>query len=84
MAEVGESLTKAEKETLSLGAITMTIECGLRFLTDYIDGDNYFKTSYDDHNLDRARCQLKLAQDMIKKYAQMQEIVAKYDIIKNV
>lgn len=84
MAEVGESLTKAEKETLSLGAITMTIECGLRFLTDYIDGDNYFKTSYDDHNLDRARCQLKLAQDMIKKYAQMQEIVAKYDAVKRV
>ena len=53
----------------------MTIECGLRFLTDYIDGDNYFKTDYPEHNLDRSRCQLKLARDMIKNYSKMQEIV---------
>ena len=65
MAEVGDNITEAEKDTLSLGAITMTIECGLRFLTDYIDGDNYFKISYPEHNLDRARCQLKLAKEMV-------------------
>ena len=63
----GSSLTENEKNTLSLGAITMTIECGLRFLTDYLDGDNYFKTSYPEHNLDRARCQLALANNMILK-----------------
>ena len=84
MAEVGDNITEAEKDTLSLGAITMTIECGLRFLTDYIDGDNYFKISYPEHNLDRARCQLKLAQDMIEKYSNMQDIVAKYDNSKRV
>ena len=56
----------------------MTIECGLRFLTDYLDGDHYFKTSYHTHNLDRTRCQLKLAQEMIKNYSAMQEIVNKY------
>ena len=56
----------------------MTIECGLRFLTDYLNGDTYFKTDYPNHNLDRARCQLALAQDMIKNYYHMQEIVEQY------
>lgn len=74
--KVGDSLTDQEMKTLSLGAITMTVECGLRFLTDYIDGDNYFGISYPEHNLDRARCQLALAQDMIKNYDKMQSIVA--------
>ena len=78
VSRAGSSLTEQEKATLSLGAITMTAECGLRFLTDYIDGDNYFKTDYAEHNLDRARCQLKLAQDMIQNYEHMQEIVNKY------
>lgn len=78
LSTAGKSLTDKEIETLSLGAITMTIECGLRFLTDYLDGDHYFKTSYHTHNLDRTRCQLKLAQEMIKNYSAMQEIVNKY------
>lgn len=78
IGRAGTSLTQAEKETLALGCVTMTIECGLRFLTDYIDGDNYFKTDYSEHNLDRARCQLKLAQDMLKNYDKMQEVVLKY------
>ena len=78
ISTAGVSLTENEKQTLALGAITMTVECGVRFLTDYIDGDNYFKTDYAGHNLDRARCQLKLAKDMIENYAKMQEIVTKY------
>lgn len=78
ISRAGSSLTEQEKETLSLGAITMTVECGLRFLTDYIDGDNYFKIDYPLHNLDRARCQLKLAQDMVKNYSVMQDIVKQY------
>ena len=78
LSRVGNSLTEIEQGTLSLGAITMTLECGVRFLTDYIDGDNYFKTAYADHNLDRARCQLTLAEDMIKNYDKMQEIVQHY------
>lgn len=72
---VGDSLTKTEMETLSLGALTMTIECGLRFLTDYIDGDNYFGTKYPEHNLDRAKCQLALAEDMLRKFNEMRNIV---------
>ncbi len=75
LKEVATRLTKQEKDTLALGAITMTLECGARFLTDYIDGDNYFKISYEKHNLDRARCQLALAKDMIRNYDKMCDIV---------
>lgn len=75
LSTVGNNLTLNEIKTLSLGAITMTVECGLRFLTDYLDGDNYFKIDYSTQNLDRSRCQLKLAQSMIKNYDKMQEIV---------
>ena len=71
----GESLTPKEIETLPLGAITITTECGIRFLTDYLDGDRYFKINYPDHNLDRALCQLQLAKDMISKQAEMSAIV---------
>lgn len=78
LSKASDSLTSNELQTLSLGAITMTIECGLRFLTDYIDGDNYFKIVYPQHNLDRSRCQLTLAKDMINNYHQMQQIVEKY------
>lgn len=45
----------------------MTVECGMRFLTDYLDGDKYFKIYYPDHNPVRSKCQLKLAMDMIEK-----------------
>lgn len=78
IGQVGNSLTQKEIETLPLGAITMTTECGLRFLTDYIDGDNYFGIKYPEHNLDRAKCQLALAQDMVRNYDQMKDIVTKH------
>ena len=76
--KAGKSLTPLEQKTLALGAITMTIECGSRFLTDYLNGDTYFKTKYPEHNLVRARCQLALAEDMIANYEKMQEITRKY------
>ncbi len=78
LSKVADSLCQAEKDTLALGAITMTIECGLRFLTDYLDGDVYFKTEYRAHNLVRARCQLALAKDMIAHYDEMKAIIGKY------
>ena len=71
-------MTPVEKDPLALGALTMTTECGLRFLTDYLNGDVYFKTAYPEHNLDRARCQLALAKNMILKYDKMKAIVKKY------
>jgi thiamine kinase-like enzyme len=75
LSEVSGKISEQEKNTLVLGAITMTTECGLRFLTDYLDGDNYFKTAYAEHNLDRARCQLKLAKSMLKNQKAMEDIV---------
>lgn len=73
------SLTKKEIETLPLGAKTMTFECGMRFLTDYLQGDTYFKIHREGHNLDRCRTQFALVEDMEKKWDQMMEIVKKYE-----
>ena len=69
------SLTEKEREVLPLGAFTMTIECGIRFLTDYLNGDKYFSIDYDTHNLDRARTQFELTRDMEKKREAMELIV---------
>lgn len=71
----GDVFTEEELKTLPLGAITMTVECGSRFLADYLNGDTYFKINYPSHNLDRAKCQLKLAQDMILNVEKMNEII---------
>lgn len=78
LAGVGENITANERDMLSFGAILMTYECGMRFLTDYLDGDNYFKTHYDTHNLDRCRTQFKLVADMEKVLEDMNEIARRY------
>lgn len=75
--EAATALTDKEVEMLPLGALVMTLEVGLRFLKDYIDGDLYFKTAYSEHNLVRARTQLKLVADMEEKMGEMNRIVAK-------
>ncbi|MDO4295424.1 MAG: aminoglycoside phosphotransferase family protein [bacterium] len=72
------SLTPKEIEMLPMGAKLMTLECGLRFLTDYLQGDTYFKIQREKHNLDRCRTQFALVADMEAKWQQMQEIVQKY------
>ena len=72
------SLTKREIELLPLGAKIITLELAVRFLTDYLESDHYFKTDYPDHNLVRARAQLKLVQDMEVKWYHMQKIVENY------
>lgn len=76
--EVSCSITEDEKRTLNLGVFTMAVELSVRFLTDYIMGDVYFKTRYPGHNLDRARNQLALAIDIKNKRFQMDEILRKY------
>ena len=70
-------LTDREIELLPMGAKTMTYECGMRFLTDYLQGDTYFKIHREGHNLDRCRTQFKLVEDMEKKWYTMNEIVKK-------
>ncbi len=74
--EACPGLTENERRVLPLSAITMTLECGVRFLTDYIDGDHYFGIHYPEQNLDRARTQFKLVADMESKLDRMAEIVA--------
>ena len=68
-------LTDAELEYLPWGAKLMTLECGIRFLTDYLDGDNYFHIRYADQNLDRCRTQFKLVSDMEQQWDEMHAIV---------
>lgn len=72
------SLTEAEVKMLPMGAKLMTFECGIRFLTDYLQGDVYFKIHRDGHNLDRTRTQFGLVADMEKKWDEMEAIVKKY------
>ena len=74
----GGKLTEREILELPMGAKTMTYECGMRFLTDYLQGDTYFKIHRKDHNLDRCRTQFKLVEDMEQKWHTMQAIVRKY------
>ena len=73
--EACPGLTPKEIEVLPLAAFTMTLECGIRFLTDYIDGDNYFSIHYAEQNLDRCHTQFKLVYDMEAKWNKMVKIV---------
>ena len=75
--EACPGLTQKEKEVLPLAAFTMTLECGIRFLADYIDGDNYFSIHYPEQNLDRCHTQFKLVADMETKWEEMAKIVAR-------
>ena len=73
-----ESMTKAEADNLALGAILMTYECGIRFLTDHLNGDTYFRIKRENHNLDRTRTQFRLVEEMEAQLGEMNAIVAKY------
>ena len=71
-------LTEAELKYLPWGARLMTLECGIRFLTDYLDGDNYFRIHYPEQNLDRCRTQFKLVKDMEEQWDAMAAVIEKY------
>ena len=75
LSEAGNVLNDAEKENLAFSAILITLECGMRFLTDFLNGNTYFKVDYKTHNLDRARNQFKLLSDMEEKYSEMVKII---------
>lgn len=74
LSTAGRSLNKTEIEYLPFSAKLLTFECGMRFLTDYLDGDVYFGTAYPEHNLDRCRTQFKLVADMEAKFEEMKKI----------
>nr|WP_296483513.1 aminoglycoside phosphotransferase family protein [uncultured Acetatifactor sp.] len=73
----GGSLTEQEISMLPMGAKLMTLECGMRFLADYLEGDNYFKIHRERHNLDRARTQFKLVEEMESRWDELDVIVQK-------
>ena len=73
----GGALTEAEMEYLPWGARLMTLECGIRFLTDYLEGDQYFRIQREGQNLDRCRTQFKLVSDMEDCWTRMEETVAR-------
>ena len=74
----GEALTDKELWSLPVGAKMMTLECGARFLTDYLEGDHYFRTHREGQNLDRCRTQAKLVADMEKVMDKLHGIVKQY------
>ena len=74
----GKTITDVERELLPMGAILMTYECGIRFLTDYLDGDVYFRHTREKQNVDRTRTQFKLVSDMESRIDEMHKIVEKY------
>jgi len=75
LSQAGASLNDAEIDNLAFASILMTFECGMRFLTDYLNGDTYFKTAYDAHNLVRAKAQFALVADMEKHLDEMEQII---------
>ena len=72
------SLSNTEIEYLPWGAKLMTLECGMRFLTDYLEGDTYFHISREGQNLDRCRTQFKLVADMEERWSELEAIVNRY------
>ena len=78
LEETRDVLAEAEIMSLPWGARLMTLECGIRFLTDYLEGDTYFKTEYPEHNLIRARTQFRLVDEMEQRFEEMEEIIRKY------
>ena len=82
ISETAQGLTRTELENLPLGALVMTYENAMRFLTDYLDGDVYFHIENADDNLARSRCQLALLKDMEAHKPEMDrtvlELIDKY------
>lgn len=78
------TLTPLEIDTLALGAVTITTEQAARFLGDYLGGDRYYRIHRPQHNLERARCQITLAQRMLDRMDEMEAVVRKYALAADV
>ena len=76
LSQAAKALTETEVENMAFSAKLMALECGIRFLTDYLSGDTYFKTEYPEHNLVRTRTQFKLVADVEKNLDKMNEITS--------
>ena len=76
LSETRDTLNPVEIDYLAFAPRLITFTIALRFLTDYIDGDNYFKIHHVHHNLQRARAQFRLVESMEEQYGEMNEIIA--------
>ena len=75
LSETRNTLNDVEKEYLAFAPLLMTYEQALRFFTDYIDGDTYYKIHHEHHNLQRTRAQMKLLESMEEQYGAMKRII---------
>ena len=80
LSAAGDFLTPAEKKLLALSGKLITFEIGIRFLTDFLGGDTYFKVHRNGHNLDRCRTQFKLVESIEQQEEQMNELVESLDL----
>jgi Ser/Thr protein kinase RdoA (MazF antagonist) len=78
LSALGRLITSHEYALLPFSARLMTLECGMRFLTDHLEGDRYFRTNRQGHNLDRCRTQFKLVAEMEENYSEMKRIVSQH------
>jgi hypothetical protein len=77
LSETSSILNDVEKEYLAFAPKLITYTMAVRFLTDYIDGDKYYKIHHEDHNLERARAQLRLMMSMEEQYGEMKRIIGR-------
>ncbi len=75
---MGQDLTENEWNNLALGTFVITAEIASRFLADYLDGDKYFRIHHPKHNLERARCQIHLAKDILNKMDEMNAMITSF------
>ena len=75
---LGGAATEAEVRAFPMGVYMLTFELVIRFLTDYLNGDVYFKVRDKEHNIERTRAQIALTKDIEKRMPEMDEIVRKY------
>ena len=80
LSAIGSTLTKNELKTLGVSCFVLTIELAARFLEDYLNGDIYFKITYEDQNLLRTKCQIALCKDIYAKLDKINEIIEKYSV----
>ena len=77
LTSTGDILNKTEKNNLTLAGKVITFEDGIRFLTDFLNGDVYYKVDHEHHNLDRCRTQFRLIESMIEQEGEMERAVEK-------
>ncbi|MBP1674729.1 MAG: Mucin-desulfating sulfatase, partial [Bacteroidetes bacterium] len=84
LSETSNTLNAIEKEYLAFSPLLMTYEQALRFLTDYVDGDKYYRVHHRHHNIQRTRAQIRLLESMEEQYQEMQNIIRKYQEMQNI